>query len=317
VVTASSDGVVRVWSAGGKSLLAFRASDATQSDKRVVNDLTVSPDGNWIVTATADGLAKIWSASTGELLSVLTGDGSRVDHALFSPDGRHILTAGDGEQTRIWSTAAAAVVLAFGDSNGYCRHGSFSPDGTRMLVSGCDSGNSRVLSAANGQIESLLMQDGYPPPVFSPDGKQILAVDTLMDARGRILFRLTGHTNSIFHSEFSPDGTRIGTASRDKTARVWDAHTGRSSAILHHSDWVRAASFSSDGRLVVTACRDGAATVWNAATGEKVQAFQSEKSPLRCVSFSPDGRRIVTGSDDGKASVWSISGGRAGNPHRA
>jgi WD40 repeat protein len=308
LVTAARDGVLRLWSTSGKLLFGFRASDATQSDKRVVNDLAISPDGSWVVTATADGFAKIWSTSTGELVSVLAGNGQSVDQALFSPDGRHLVSAGHGGETRVWNSAAAPVVLAFGDSKGYCSHGSFSPDGTRMLLSSCNPGNSRVVSTANGRVESFLERDGNPP-VFSPDGTKILAGDTVMNGSGRVLFRLSGHTSSIFDSEFSPDGSLIVTASRDKTARVWDAHTGRAIATLPHADRVTVASFSINNRFVITAGRDGAATLWNVETGQKVRTLEAQSIPIRCVALSPDGQRIVTEGDEGKANVWAISGG--------
>jgi WD40 repeat protein len=35
------------------------------------------------------------------------------------------------------------------------------------------------------------------------------------------------HEGDVESAQFSPDGTRIVTASRDKTARVWDAVTGK------------------------------------------------------------------------------------------
>ena len=35
---------------------------------------------------------------------------------------------------------------------------------------------------------------------------------------------------------FSPDGTRIVTASDDKTARIWDAATGKEIAVLRGHD---------------------------------------------------------------------------------
>jgi hypothetical protein len=75
--------------------------------------------------------------------------------------------------------------------------------------------------------------------------------------------RLKGHEAAVNSAAFSPDGTRVVTASWDHTARVWDAATGAAIAVLegHESD-VRSAAFSPDGTRVVTASGDGTARVW-------------------------------------------------------
>ena len=43
---------------------------------------------------------------------------------------------------------------------------------------------------------------------------------------------LRGHSFSVESAAFSPDGSRIVTASSDNTARIWDAATGKELAIL-------------------------------------------------------------------------------------
>ena len=43
---------------------------------------------------------------------------------------------------------------------------------------------------------------------------------------------LKGHTDRVATAHFSRDGKRIVTASWDKTARVWDAQSGESLAVL-------------------------------------------------------------------------------------
>jgi hypothetical protein len=43
----------------------------------------------------------------------------------------------------------------------------------------------------------------------------------------RELIVLGGHEDSVWSAAFSPDGKRIVTASRDKTARLWDGETGK------------------------------------------------------------------------------------------
>ena len=43
---------------------------------------------------------------------------------------------------------------------------------------------------------------------------------------GALVASLEGHTELVKSASFSPDGTRIVTASDDNTARVWDAQSG-------------------------------------------------------------------------------------------
>ncbi|NJO17020.1 MAG: TIR domain-containing protein, partial [Thioploca sp.] len=67
--------------------------------------------------------------------------------------------------------------------------------------------------------------------------------------------QLVGHESSVRTAAFSPDGQRVVTASADKTARVWDVHTGElRHSLVGHEDWVNSAAFSPDGQRVVTAC---------------------------------------------------------------
>ena len=65
---------------------------------------------------------------------------------------------------------------------------------------------------------------------------------------------LRGHEGYVSPAAFSPDGSRIVTASTDKTARIWDIATSREIAVLlGHSYHVQSAAFSADGSRIVTA----------------------------------------------------------------
>src|SRR5207253_1216545 len=91
---------------------------------------------------------------------------------------------------------------------------------------------------------------------------------------------------NIVAAVFSPDGARIGTASVDTTARVWDARTGTSAgAPLQHADGVNSAVFSPDGTRVATASADGTARVWDARTGAPVGAPLHHASPVNSAVF--------------------------------
>ena len=49
----------------------------------------------------------------------------------------------------------------------------------------------------------------------------------------------------FYHGAFSPDGTRILTASADKTAKLWDVASGKLIASFDHQDSVKNAAFKS------------------------------------------------------------------------
>jgi WD40 repeat protein len=93
---------------------------------------------------------------------------------------------------------------------------------------------------------------------------------------------------------FSPDGSRVVTASFDHTARIWDAATGFSAA------------FSRDGSRIVTASEDKTARIWDAAVANEIAVLRGHDEGLRSAAFNSDGSRIVTASEDKTARVWDV-----------
>jgi hypothetical protein len=81
---------------------------------------------------------------------------------------------------------------------------------------------------------------------------------------------LRGHGDFVGAAAFSPDGTRILSASADRTARLWNAATGAETAVLRgHEEFVSSASFSPDGTRIVTASWDNTARLWGRPMGRR------------------------------------------------
>ena len=130
--------------------------------------------------------------------------------------------------------------------------------------------------------------------------------------------KILRHEYRVNSAQFSPDGTRIVTASSDYTARVWDAASGKPiGGPLLHEDVVMSAQFSPEGTRIVTASDDQTARVWDAATGKSLGLPLRHESGVNSAQFSADGIRIVTASSDNTARVWDAASGKPiGEPLR-
>ncbi|MBN8723903.1 MAG: SUMF1/EgtB/PvdO family nonheme iron enzyme [Acidobacteria bacterium] len=120
-----------------------------------------------------------------------------------------------------------------------------------------------------------------------------------------------GHKNFVFHSTFSPDGKNILSASADKTAKLWEASTGKLLRSFEgHKDCVRSASFNPDASKLVTASLDGTAKVWKTATAEVLLTLSSHNASVNSAVFSNDGKLIATSSLDRTAKIWDAENGK-------
>lgn len=73
---------------------------------------------------------------------------------------------------------------------------------------------------------------------------------------GEVQRTITGHTNMIYLTIFSPDEKLMASSSRDLTARIWDVATGRELQKLNGFRCsVKAVAYSPNGQMLAAAGR--------------------------------------------------------------
>jgi WD40 repeat protein len=309
--------------------------------------LTASADSHGRIHASRDpGAAveelpftptRLWETATGKELRAFPGHQRVLLSAVFSPDGRHILTAEDSQTLTQDFLRSGGHTGSFGGSGssdptlacildaetgkelfalphkGRITTAVFSPDSRRVLT--CSTGIDRhpiLWDVHTGKealsLEPVIGQDG----VFSPDGRLVITspgygTAYISDAAsGKWLNQLVGLGHGPL--QFSPDSRRILTTAEDgRSARLWDATTGKPLANLQgHQKFLRWAAFSPDGRFIVTASDDATARIWNAADGSEWLTLTGHGGPVLAAVFSPDSRFVATASADHTARIWPV-----------
>ncbi len=132
---------------------------------------------------------------------------------------------------------------------------------------------------------------------------------------------LTGHSQRPWRVDFSPDGTRLLSASVDGSARVWATETGRSILVLDigRGERGRDAAFSPDASRIVSLRDDGTVRVWDAESGRESQyapipgqMFAACSSANECViaSFGPGSIPLNPSLPLRLGKVWDLATGR-------
>src|SRR5262249_27109795 len=118
------------------------------------------------------------------------------------------------------------------------------------------------------------------------------------------------HSEIVNSARFSPDTTRVVTASADGTAVIWDARTGRPLAgPLKHEDVVFGARFDADGSRVLTWSNDNTAQIWDASTANASASRCSTEPGSRARNSIATGRWWSPAHSTAPRKIWDARSG--------
>ena len=173
----------------------------------------------------------------------------------------------------------------------------------------------RLLAAEESEIQSLLNQakDWNRTPWIRP------LAPILKAPGGELLHILEGHAAGINAIALTPDGTRLVSASDDRTLKVWDLQTGSLLLTLEgHTGIVKAVAIAPDGSHLISGAWDHTLRVWDLQTGRETQQFQEKTGVVTDIEIAPNGRKFISAagvsagtdsSDIDRLKLWDLETG--------
>lgn len=309
-----------------------------------VNSTTFSPDGLLVGTGSVDELVRLWDISkdTEELRLTLNGHSGPVNSVRFSPNGKQIASGSDDMEVKIWDTATGTELMTLKGHTNKVWAVSFSSD-SQFIASGSEDKTVMLWDLSRGTVMSILRDhtSGVNSVVFSPNNALLASssfddevrlwdtkswtligklddfeedtnsgtlatqrsyIPTLDEGFGSIDFK--GHSSTITHVVFSPNGKWLASGSHDAAIKLWVG--GREhwtqnccSGGLNHL------LFSPDSRLIASEADDKTLKVWDSETGASCHTFRGHCGTISSIVFSPNGQLLGSSSTDKTVRLWN------------
>ncbi|MDB9315488.1 serine/threonine protein kinase [Spirulina sp. CS-785/01] len=279
-----------------------------------VNDVVISPDGNWLISASADKTLKIWDINTGELKKTLDGHTSFVDEVVISPDGGTLVSISADKTVRIWDFPAGTARHVLEGHSGFIHSVAIASDG-QTLVTGSADKTIQVWNLDTGEnLYTLTGHSGFVNAVKISADSQILAscsndktIKIWNLATGEALRTIEGHEGFVNDLAISSDGTLLVSASADHTVRLWQVETGKELyKLTGHENTVEKVKINETGQVVFSSSQDQTIRLWDTKTGKMLQVLENYEHHIDYFAVSPDGHFVATGSGGNMIQLWRI-----------
>ncbi|MEE6467788.1 hypothetical protein FKM82_008071, partial [Ascaphus truei] len=306
IFTGSDDCLVKIWSIHDGRLLATLRGHSAE-----ISDMTVNYENTLIAAGSCDKIIRVWCLRTCAPVAVLQGHSGSINSLLFSPlvkgSVRYLVSTGADATVCFWQWDVETMKF----NNRPLKFIERSRPGVQML---CCSFSVGGMFLATGSTDHTirLYYFGYETP--------------------EKMSELEGHTDKVDSIQFSNNGERFISGSRDGTARIWQFKQQEwKSILLDMAAKLDKSSPSSEEErfmkpkvtmiawdhldtVVVTAVTDHLLKVWDSQTGELLRNLKGHQDEIFVLEHHPfDSRIMLSAGHDGNIFIWDVTKGTKTN----
>ncbi|MGI6393358.1 MAG: WD40 repeat domain-containing serine/threonine-protein kinase [bacterium] len=349
VVSASSDGTIRVWDLengeeriiyesdkaivtlarakqsetifAGKedgSMLLFSKEDysvariISHHENRVAS-IDVSPDELLFVTSEKEKKSVVWDMEKMIPLFAVEGHRGSMVAALFDSSSKKIVTAGREGFIRIWQCHDRKQIKTLSHKLTEIKKGVISKSGQIAFLL---ADNSIAIQDSDGaNLKKFSLETQVFDIDISSDGKLIAAacwdttVKILNSDSGEVLKELKGNQNAVSTVKFSPNGNFTGSAGRDGTLSLFSLKSGERVAYKCKSGGASELSFSFDGNLVAGICDNGDLPILKVPSMEVVKVIKNKEKRAKSIAWTADNKKLFVSYSEHLPEIIEIESG--------
>lgn len=130
----------------------------------------------------------------------------------------------------------------------------------------------------------------------------------------RCVESMPGHTDSVLHVSYSPNGSCLASGGGDMTVRFWNPSTSLPAhTCIGHRDHVLCTAWAPNGLRFLSADRAGEIRQWDPKTGSQIGApLKGHKKWVTSLAYEPlhsnaECNRVASSSKDHTVRIWNLS----------